>query len=387
MKLFSIDNFTQSDSLFREGRDNGYTEAVEAGVYLSEQYVAHNFGKSLTVYGKNFEVDTKHKYEDLNTAFQIALFRYVYQDDNFDEKCFSKLRTNSHKLKTAQRERYYEIITAVQSTITPAITIAFTSTFNDVHNIAWGDTAEYLVESNEILIPQKSAEGVRFQTEQHLHNDAYTVQTENLYIGFSTDWYKIATGKADFGAMFFKAAQGFASYFALVAYNQLEAFAAQVPASYRGTGFTDNVIDDIVSAVEGANGGARASLVGCLKPLREIVPNNDFFKMAMGEEWFKAGYIGVRAGNPVVKIDNLINPETMNSNTSAGQPDFLLSNDKIFVMPMVGKKPIKTVFEGSMYDVNLSSIETSDKAERATMTYKAGIQYIPEMHMGLITRD
>jgi hypothetical protein len=161
--------------------------------------------------------------------------------------------------------------------------------------------------------------------------------------------------------------------------------ALQVPASYRFTGFTTENIDLCTMAVGGANGGARASIIGTLPALRQVIPDNDFLKMGVGEEWIKIGYVGMHAGTPLVKLENLINPATINSNTSAGAPSFLFRNDVLFVMPFVGRRPVKTIFEGEMFSLNKSSIDTDDKTERASLTYKVGVDYIYDEIMGLVT--
>ena len=140
-------------------------------------------------------------------------------------------------------------------------------------------------------------------------------------------------------------------------------------------------------AVEGANGGAQASIIGTLPALREVLPTNDFLKMGVGEEWVKVGYVGEHAGSPVVKIDNLLNPVTVNTNTTAGTPSFMFYNNVLFILPFVGHKPVKTVFEGDLFNITRTAIETDDKTERASLTYRAGVDYVYDTVMALITKS
>jgi hypothetical protein len=385
-KLFSIDNYQDKDRTFGFAENKALETVVALGVDLTEAHIRNTCPNALKAYG--FDSERVENYSTMEKAFETAMFRYVFQDDTLElNKDTLKFFKKPNPLKTAQRERYYEIIESVITTITPAVTSMFTGMYNEIKNIGYGDTAQFDVESNEILIVNKSAEGVTFGGEQHKFNTTKTVETESLNISFSTDWYAIAAGKSDFGKMFFKAGQGFANYFTVEAYNKLYAMALQVPASYKFTGFTTENIDLATMAVEGANGGVGASIIGTLPAVREVVPSNDFFKLGIGEEWVKVGYIGNHAGSPVVKIGNLINPTTINSNTSAGTPSFLFRNDVLFVMPFVNAKPVKTVFEGDLFQVSLSSIETSDKTERASLTYKAGVDYVYDTIIALITKE
>lgn len=378
-KYFSIESYSNKDMFTRKGEN--FAKAVALGVELGEDFTKKNCAPAI-IANKVIDFSEVKDYDNKNKLFQTALFQYVFADETWGVDRLPELK-NPNRFDTAQRERYYAIVSAVQTVLTPAVTIALTGAYNEVRNIGWGETAEFNVESNEPLIVTKGAEGIRFGGMQHKARYTKTINTETLEINFETDWYLVASGKADFGLMFFRASQGFASYFTVEAYNSLATYALQVPAYLRATGFTTENIDSLMMAVQGANNGALPSLVGTLPALRSVVPDNDFFKMGVGEEWIKNGYVGVHADMPLVKMTNLINPVTMNSATTAS---FLFNNDRLFVLPFVGKRPIKTVFEGDMYTVNLSSIETADKTEKAVMKYRAKVDYIPECLIGMLTR-
>lgn len=382
-KIFNLDSYANKNKIF------GSPEAqvvVDMGVALTESYIANKHKDTINSYGVDL-TKSEEDYSLLNKAFQKALFGYVLGVEEFEMTSENLSRFKKpNPLKLSERERYYEIITAVETVVTPSVTEAFTGSYNEVKNIGWGDTAEFEVESNEILIAKKHAEGVPFGASQHLYRDSKTVNTELLNITFDTDWYRVASGKEDFGMLFFKASQGFVNYFTYQAYLKLVELTTQIPASYQYIGATTDNIDYCTMAVSSANNGVPVSIIGTLPMLRLVAPTNDFFKMSVGEEWIKMGYIGVHAGTPLVRMENLLNPTTINSNSNAATPDFLMSNEILFVLPFIGRKPVKTVFEGDMFSINLSEIQTSDKKERASLTYKAGIDYVYDEIIGVITK-
>lgn len=385
-KLFSLDNFQDKDRTFGFNKNPNLEAAVKCGIDLTNAYMKKNFAKILETYG--YDHEPVENYEDLNKGFQKLLFGYVYDVKDFDLSKENMQNFKSPKrMNTAERERYYDVVTAVETTVTPAVANIFTGEFNEVKNIAWGDTAEFDIESNEILIAKKTANGVAFGTNQRLFNGTKTVNTESLNITFETDWYQVAAGKADFGKMFFKASQGFINYLTVAAYNKLLAMANQLPASYKFTGFTTENIDLATMAVSGANGGVECSIIGTLPALRQVVPTNDFFKLGIGEEWVKMGYVGLHAGTPLVKITNLLNPTTINSNQTAGTPSFMFRNNVLFVMPFVGRKPVKTVFEGDLFNITLSAVQTADKTEAASLTYNVGVDFVYDQIMGLVSAN
>lgn len=385
-KMFSIDNFVDKEKSLGLRNDAQLEKVVKMGVDLVEAYVAKNYEKQCEIAKADFK--KVEDYSLLNKAFETALFRYVFNNEELElTKDTRKEFRRQNPLKVSESEKYYAVVEAVLTTITPAVTSLFTGMYNEVRNIAYGDTAEFDIESNEIFQVNRSAEGIAFGGEQKKYRYTKTINPEPLNITFSTDWYRVAAGKEDFGYNFFRAAQGFANYFTVQAYNRLYAMAQQVPASYRYTGFTTENIDLAVMAVEGANGGTQASIIGTLPALREVLPSNDFLKMGIGEEWVKVGYVGEHAGTPVVKIDNLLNPITVNSNTTSGTPSFLFYNNVLFVLPFVGHKPVKTVFEGDLFNITRTAIETDDKTERASLTYRAGVDYVYDTIMALISKS
>lgn len=385
-KMFSIDNFVDKEKSLGLRNDEKLEKVVKMGVDLVQAYVAKNYAKQCEIAKVDFQ--KAEDYSLLNKAFETALFRYVFNNEELElTKDTRKEFRRQNPLKVSESEKYYSVVEAVLTTITPAVTSLFTGMYNEVRNIAYGDTAEFDIESNEIFQVNRSAEGIAFGGEQKKYRYTKTINPEPLNITFSTDWYRVAAGKEDFGYNFFRAAQGFANYFTVQAYNRLYAMAQQVPASYRYTGFTTENIDLAVMAVEGANGGTQASIIGTLPALREVLPSNDFLKMGIGEEWVKVGYVGEHAGTPVVKIDNLLNPITVNSNTTSGTPSFLFYNNVLFVLPFVGHKPVKTVFEGDLFNITRTAIETDDKTERASLTYRAGVDYVYDTIMALISKS
>lgn len=389
-KIFSMNNYKDKEAVFQfHSKRKGLETPVNLGIALTEAYLQHNHSERLATNDvKIFLNEEQKNYDLLNKTFITSCFQYVYGDDTltYSDVC-SMLNTSGNPLHSNERDRYYDVITAVETVITPAVTSILTGKFNEVRNIAIGDTAEFEIESNEILLANKSAEGIGFNGEQHLYKDTKTINTYNLSIAFSTPWYQVASGKVDFGKLFYKASLGFANYFAVEAYNKLVEMAAQLPAYLKYTGFTTDNIDLATMAVTGANGGARASIIGTLPALRNVLPTNDFLKMGVGEEWVKMGYIGTHAGSPLVLLDNLINPATINSNATAGTPSFMFDTDELFILPFINRRPIKTVFEGQMFSINKSSVETADKTERAKLEYKVGIDYVFDQLFGYITKD
>ena len=64
--------------------------------------------------------------------------------------------------------------------------------------------------------------------------------------------------------------------------------------------------------------------------------------------------------------------------------DFLVNNDKIWILPLNGRRPIKIVFEGTMFTAQKSAMDTVDMVEKASLHYRVGVEAVYDQIYGQI---
>lgn len=329
-------------------------------------------------FSKNVKDDTK----DLDKAFGFAILRYATRDENFGEKDLDLLKDPNFVGKTDFQERYYEIVNTVLTTTIPAVTTTFLSRIAETRTIGWGNTAQFDVESNEIFQVSRSATGILFGANQRKYSKTVTVNPYETNITFDTDWYQIASGIFDFGKNFYRASAGYLNFFTAIAYEKFKALTATVPAAYKLSGWNDMEARKVLAAVQSANNNIPVSLFGTKVALGSVLPENDFLKMGVSDEWVSKGYIGSWAGYALVEAMQLMNPNTINEATTR---DFLVDNTKLWVLPLNNRRPVKIVFEGTMFTAQKSAIDTVDKVEKASLNYRVGVEAVYDQIYGEIT--
>lgn len=382
----NIRTFEVNDAPFNKTKSEEVRKIASIGVDATKKYiygiVKNEKDNAITAeIEKNFEAVVKDESADLDKAFGYAVLRYATRDENFGEEDLHLLQDPSFVSKTDFQERYYDVINSVLTTVIPAVTTTFLGRIAEVRSVPFGDSARFDIESNEIFQVSRSATGNPYGANQRKYTKTVTVNPYDTNITFDTDWYQMSSGIFNFGKNFYRASAGYAHFFTALAYQKFKELINTVPAAYKLSGWGDKAAREVLAAVQSANNNVPVSLFGTKVALGSVVPESDFMKFGISEEWTVRGYIGAWAGYPLVEAMNLINPLTINEATNR---DFLIDNSKIWILPMTGRKPVKIVFEGSMFNIHKSVVDTGDMTERASLHYRVGVEAIYDQIYGEI---
>lgn len=124
-------------------------------------------------------------YSEKVKALNYNIVKEIVKGTKFEEK-FAELGTavlknpNVRKNKEVQ-ENFNAILAQVTTAILPEVTNNLFSRFiSEVHQVGWGETARFTVESNDLMKVNRKAEGVRKGVDQPIYNDEFTVNAEPL---------------------------------------------------------------------------------------------------------------------------------------------------------------------------------------------------------------
>jgi hypothetical protein len=104
------------------------------------------------------------------------------------------------------------------------------------------------------------------------------------------------------------------------------------------------------------------------------------FQVEIGEEMNKVGYLDQYLGVPLVALKNVLVPGT--TNTSA---TLALADNKIYMVPVAGDRPVKILFEGNEASVEFDPEHSSDSRYGITVSLRAAVSAICGAKYGLIT--
>lgn len=330
-------------------------------------------------------------YEVMSRKFNEKLVKYSLEKagedvENFDISCVKNPMINK---KTIFRETFNAIVTQIISPVIPAMVSATFMDMADVANVGYGDTARFVVRPNDIFFVTRYAEGVLDGTVQRVYNNELTVNPEPYGIKTTIDWYQVASGVFDIGDFAYRVSNSFNAYVnqmvvAALSKNIAAGIAASMP--YFTNGFTTKKFATLIDKLSAANGGANITTYGTLSALSAVLPeggsssNIANMQIGNGEQWAQFGYLSTYMGSKLVRVPQIILPNTVNTTALFGVP-----NDTIYMFADGGYKPVKLVFEGNAVTIDIVPNESSDKELGIDVQLRMGQTFIAASKYGAIT--
>lgn len=365
---------------------------VKTGFKLVKQYAAQKAKatskKTFLELLDNIEVDG---YKALNDKFTEKLVKYSLTKAGVDTSDFN-IRDIANPMlhnKQAFKENFNAVLAQIMTPIVPALISAEFMDWADVANIAYGDTARFVVRSNDIFYVTRMAEGIRDGSVQRLYNDELTVNPEPYDVKTTVDWYQLAAGVFDLGEFVYKVGLSFNAFISEMIISAITAdIKANITASipYFTNGFTTQKFTTLVDRLSAANNGAHIKAYGTLPALSAVIPSGTAgstianMQMELGEEWSKVGHIGKYMGVDLVRIPPILLPNTVNTSALFGIP-----SDTVFLFADGGYKPVKLVFEGQAVTIDIIPTESPDKETGLDVSMRIGMTFVAASKYGAIT--
>ena len=278
-------------------------------------------------------------------------------------------------------ENFNAVIAEIINPILPMVSNEdFIRFFADVKQIGWGDTARYIIKSNELYKVNEIAEGVTRGTMQIIHDDEVVINTKNIEIVTEVDFYQVASLAFDFGDFGLRAARSFEQYIFLKIVAALGSATTVNGAVYSASGFSKGNWSKIAQKVSAANGGAVVWAIGSLGALNNIVPAETGLQMGLGQRLADEGYLEKFMGVRLVCLDPAFaTPYGVNTDG-----DLAFADDEIYFIAVNAYKPIGIVYEGDTLVVERDFTHTPDKTYRIKIGMRVGVGAILGSKFGLL---
>lgn len=359
---------------------------VEAGFEVVKQYIAKKAQKSERKSFAELLSDVKIDGENTNDLTVEKMVKYSLEKAGVDVSNFELKDIANPMLhnKVVFKETFNNILSQIITPVIPAMISAEFMDFADIANIGWGDTARFQVKSNDIYYVTRIAEGVLTGSVQRVYNDELTVNPEPYNIKTTVDWYQVAAGIFDLGDFVYRIAISFSAYVTQMIVNAITAYiTANASTAYVVNGFSTLTFTRLAEILKAANNGARIRAYGTLAALSAIIPEASAYaglREGLGVEWSKVGYIGVYKDVDLMRIPQILLPNTVNTTPLIGIPD-----TTVYLMADGGNKPVKLVFEGSAITIDIIATESPDKEMGISVTNRMGMTFVAASKMGAVT--
>jgi hypothetical protein len=321
------------------------------------------------------------KYAEDNKNACIALIKFAAQGTLFADKVSADTAIAKEPMvRKACSQRFNYIISQVVSALLPEGSAEdMIRDFAEYHQVGYGDTAVFRVDSNELFVVSDLAEGIRRGGLQKVYNDEFTVNPEPVHIGAFVDWYKLVCGMEDLGDFGARITRSFENYIYIKVVAQVASAVAGLPTGYTATFSTLNWAN-LAQIVSAANSGVRPIALGTVPALAKVLPETIGLQYGLGQDWIKEGHLNRYVGVDLLPLMNVINPSTVNSN-----PTLILPDSTIYMISAPLTKPVKIVFEGQTVNVEEDPSTTPDKSYNMDISFRMGVKIVLGAKFGAIT--
>lgn len=216
----------------------------------------------------------------------------------------------------------------------------FFNAFVDFRNIAEGDQNVFIVEDSNLFVVTDAADGTQGIRRQRLGGSAETsIPTSLKVVRIYEELNRVLAGRVDFNTFINKVAESFRQKLL----NDIYALWSGATATQLGGvtyfptagSYDEDDLLDLISHVEAAAGGKKATLVGTKKALRNL--KESIQCDGAKDELHNLGYYGKFYGTPVVAVPQ---------RHKVGSTEFVMDDDTITIIAG-DDKPIKVVYEGN----------------------------------------
>lgn len=346
---------------------------------------------ALTLARETYDDKKGEDYNERNKFLLGKIAQYALEGTKFasedSEKALEALKRPIVHNNSNVRDNFNLVLTQVVTAIVPEVANDIFSRFiSEVHQIGWGDTATFTVESNDLFAVKEKAEGVRRGVDQPMYDDEITVAAHPITIDTHIDWYPFVSGRFDFGYFALKIARSFSAYIFIKAVKGMtNAFSVtgNDTATQFGAAWTVNGVDQknwgtLRERISAANGGMNVIAVGTEIALSKASLGGNF-QVEIGERMNSVGYLDQYLNTPLLAIKNVLKPGHTNTDGALALPD-----NVIYMIPVAGDKPVKIVFEGNEVSVSYDPEHTSDVRYGISIEMRIGVSAICGSKYGLV---
>lgn len=303
----------------------------------------------------------------------LAILKYCAAGTRAEDLC-EKNGLAAYKMPQVTRDKEFRanfdaVIAQVINPIMPMVANNdLVRLMAEVRQVGYGDTARFVIKSNDLFKVNELAEGVARGVMQPIYNNEITVEASPVSIDYDVDWYALASGVLDLGDFALRVSRSFEGYIFLRIIAAINTAVGDLPAAYRASGFSNANWSRLAQLASAANGKSEVFAIGSLNALNAVVPTSAGLQYGLGEKIASQGYLDKYLGTRLVVLDQALQFNTVNTTGTFALPD-----DMIYFLPVYGDRPVKIVYEGNTILVDHDATQTSDKTYRIHIEERVGV--------------
>ena len=236
------------------------------------------------------------------------------------------------------RWAFFAVVNKLVDIVIPDVVAEDFYQFADVSVVGKGNSGKFTIKSSDLFEVSVNGNSRRHINAQKQFTGEKTLTPVNHTITTQVDLYRVMAGEESLADYAMRVILSIEAEIAIdIAYAMESAFDTRT-AHFKENGYTPVAFKTLATRVAAANGGRKAIAVGTELGLMNVLPQDDYLKLGLGETYNSVGYLPVFLNTPLIALSQKID-------WSSADYDFAI-NDKLiyFVSPGV-QKLIQVVFE------------------------------------------
>lgn len=284
---------------------------------------------------------------------------------------------NEFSLRTHPNVKWatFSVLSEILDVVVPETVLDNMYQFADVKTFGWGDNMVFNVPNSDVFVVSTSANGVRKSgLKQRLLGTDIILNPIEHQVTIAEDWYKIVSGKVNWGDWVTRVVQGIETQITTDVYNAIINSYSNLTTSYQETGaFVQDKFNKLTNRVTAANRG-KASAFGTKVALSKIVPADQYFRFGLGEEYNSMGYLTNYQGTDLFQLDQRLIPNT---------DTFAIDDATVLILSSGLSKIVKIGFEGNTEVIQSEPNQNADRSVDQTVKMRWDVKIAASQKYGM----
>jgi len=310
-------------------------------------------------------------YANKEAQVEAAFRKEIFGDVNLDEFPLATMATKPDLVWRA-----WAVVSAAIDSVVPQILLDSIGYYADVHNIAWGDSAQFdIVNPRDFFLVSRTGRAVGQSPMEKQFTGEVIVNPTYRQISVGVDLYRVLAGQESLVNFVFKAARSLAADVQRDTYSTFNTALAALTAPLKVTGWSVSGFTTLAQKLEAWN-GAPVVCLGTKTALSVITPSDANYRYDIQSPFARFGFMNDFKGVEILEMKQSAAWET--------EFDLVYSDTNLYLVSPAAGKLVKTVIEGNVLSRTSQHAENADLRSIATLGMSYGSKIATGALAGII---
>lgn len=246
-----------------------------------------------------------------------------------------------------------------------------------VTNIAYGDSVDFEIKSNDLFTVVDNGNSRRHVEAQRQFNGTKTLAPTNHSLTVEVDWYRVVSRRESLAEYAVKVVLSMENELWLDVMAIVANSYSTLTTNFKEAAYSSVAFDKLAQRVTAANGGATAIALGTKLGLGTVIPSNTQFQIGLGERMADVGYLGRYHGTDLIAIPQRID-------WSSADYDFAIDDTIIYFISPGSQKLVQIVLEGDSLTIDSGDFGDANLTRKMTMHKRWAVGLITNAKYGIM---